>query len=81
MMRSLRLIWPPWWALFWAGLVYAAFEAFILFMEWRFDLNSASPVADPLTVMVLGFCASLYAVYRIWTFHPATRPVFAHTRI
>ena len=78
MIRWLRAIWPPWWALLAAAFVFLGGQCGPLLIEWivGIPLFSMRLEGDNKTGLVAlsGFLAAMYAFYRVWTFHPALRP-------
>ena len=78
MIRWLRVVWPPGWALAWALFLYLGFEGFFLFMEWSLDIPFYSfPEVGRLPTGMMGIMVALYAIYRIWGFHPHARPPYS----
>jgi hypothetical protein len=75
MIRWLRVVWPPWWALVLAGVVYMGFEACLLLVEGLAGLPFFStPDVRQVFQGIVGQSACIYAIFRVWAFHPALRP-------
>src|SRR5947209_2936166 len=75
MIRWLRVVLPPWWVLLPAGMIYAGYEAFFLCLGWLLGTPYyAAQEGEKSLLGLFGFYAFLYAIYRVWTFHPALRP-------
>jgi hypothetical protein len=76
MIRWLRVVWPPWWTVLGLLLVWYWVQAPMLALEWSLK-ELFFPARDPevvrLLTAVLGVAAGLYALYRVWAFHPAMR--------
>jgi hypothetical protein len=79
MIRWLRVVWPPWWALALAVLCFLLLQAPFLLLEFgqRASFFSIRDVeAQRAFVALTGVYAILYAVFRIAAFHPAVRPEY-----
>ncbi len=76
MIRWLRVVLPPWWAVILAGFLYTLFQSALLGLEWYFDLPlfGLMDTEKEVPALVMGQFAFGYAVYRVWAFHPALRP-------
>ena len=73
MIRRIFAIWPPAGVLATAGLIYAGFQGFFIYLEISFGVRIFSwPDTDFLRVIMIGFAVG-YAVYRVAAFHPAFR--------
>jgi hypothetical protein len=74
MIRWLRVVWPPGWALISVALFGAGWQAVLFFLEWRLQAPFGSLDEEKVFVGVMGALALAYAVYRLAAFHPALRP-------
>ena len=74
MIRWLRVVLPPSWAIVTAGIIYFGLEAFCFGWEWYVGVSYPSPNSGEPFVAVMVMFAICYAVYRVWAFHPVLRP-------
>lgn len=77
MKRWLRVVMPPLWTVLAAAFCYFSMEIFCLAAERRLDMPFYSLDVDRILVATMAFFAVSYAVYRVWAFHPAFRPVYS----
>jgi hypothetical protein len=77
MIRWLRVVWPPGWALACAAFFYVGFEAFFLCTEWAFEMPYYSLDVARVQTGVLGGMLVVYAFYRTAAFHPCHRPGYS----
>jgi hypothetical protein len=75
MNRWLRVVWPPWWAVVLAGVLYVGIESCLVITESFLRVPPFSlPEMNSMTAGIIGWLAAVYAVYRVWAVHPALRP-------
>jgi hypothetical protein len=77
MIRWLRVVLTTW-ALAVAGTVFLILEALFLTLEWRLGIPFHSFDDDGLFMRVMALIAALYALFRVWAFHPALRPAYCN---
>jgi hypothetical protein len=78
MIRWLRAVLPPWWTVLAAVFCYLGLEFFCLGSEWRLGVPFYSIVEGRIFVIEMAFFVVLYAIYRVFAFHPALRPGYYH---
>jgi hypothetical protein len=73
MIRWLRVVLPPGWVFVLAAFFYLVMQIYARVLEWVEGIAFfGNP--DRMTALYLTFLAMLYAIYRVASFHPATRP-------
>jgi hypothetical protein len=77
MIRWLRVA-IPLWGLAAAGTIYLIVEAVYLTLEWRFSIPFHSFDEDGMVLRVMDLLAAMYALFRVWMFHPALRPAYCN---
>ncbi|HEV3435866.1 MAG TPA: hypothetical protein VG122_00810 [Gemmata sp.] len=77
MIRWLRVV-IPLWGLAAVGTIYLIVETVYLTLEWRFRIPFHSFDDDGLFLRVMDFLAVIYALFRVWMFHPALRPAYCN---
>ncbi len=74
MIRWLRVVWPPWWTLLIAAIVYSFFEAVFLLVEWLLQTPFfATRDNERVMLGLMGVLAGQYGLYRFAAFHPVVR--------
>jgi len=75
------VVWPPVWMVVFFALIYSMLTVGLWFMEIRWGSGAAefadSPECERLRGVILGVAAVVYALYRLWRFHPACNRAYA----
>lgn len=74
MIRWLRVVLPPWWAVLPAVFFYIGLDVFTLCAEWRVGAPFYSLIESKIFVATMAVFVVPYVIYRVWVFHPALRP-------
>ena len=77
MIRWLRVVMPRW-GLVAAGTFILMLQAVYLLLEWRFQIPFHSLDDDDTFLHVMCFVPAVYALFRVWAFHPALRPAYCN---
>src|SRR5258708_916362 len=79
MIRWKPIVWPPWWALFVAILIFAGVQVPLFQVEWLIDapfFSFREEQTQRAFVIILTLYAILHGVFRAWVFHPGVRPEY-----
>jgi hypothetical protein len=74
-----NLVWPPIWAVVVLAFGYGTIEAATWLIQYRYSGSRPSDFEEirHIRAAVLVGASVLYAIYRIWRFHPAFSPAYA----